>query len=57
MNSRYEVYEIPNTCTNDITLDEQIELGINDWKCEDHLTGAVSFGRTRQDAINNMPKT
>jgi tryptophanyl-tRNA synthetase len=50
-----EVYEIPNTFTNDLTLDEQIALGINDWQAE-CKNGHVYFGKTKAEAVENANK-
>lgn len=52
MLSSVEVYEIPNTFTNDLTLDEQIELGINDWHAECGKYWAV--GKTHDEAAENL---
>jgi hypothetical protein len=49
----FEVYEIPNTFTNDFPLDKQIQLGINDWIAE-MLNGRVGFGHTKDEAITNL---
>lgn len=51
--NNFEVYEIANTCTNDFSLDKQIELGINDWIAE-MPNGRVAFGSTKDEAINNL---
>lgn len=47
-----ECYEIPNTFTNDWSLDKQIEEGVNDWCCEDS-EGRKAFGRTEAEARAN----
>lgn len=47
-----DVYEIPNTFTQDLSLDEQIAIGINDWAiaCPN---GHVYFGRTECEVKEN----
>jgi len=52
MNNTIEVYEIPNTFTRDLSLDVQIELGINDWQAE--CGKRVAFGHTREEAVQNL---
>jgi hypothetical protein len=47
-----QVYEVPNTFTRDLPLDEQIALGINDWRAE--CGEQVAFGHTREEALNNL---
>ena len=49
---KVEVYEISNTFTPDISLDEQIKLGICDWQC-DCPNGHVYFGRSEEEALFN----
>jgi hypothetical protein len=46
-----ECYEIPNTFTPEMPLDEQIEQGCNDWRC-DLPNGIVFFGRTKEEALS-----
>ena len=50
---KIECYEIPNTFTHDIPLDNQIALGINDWRAEDS-NGRVAFGHSEQEARANF---
>ena len=52
MKNTIEVYEIPNTFTRDLSLDAQIELGINDWQAE--CENRVAFGHTRDEALQNL---
>jgi|VirMetMinimDraft_7_1064189.scaffolds.fasta_scaffold412409_1 hypothetical protein len=54
-----EVYEIKNTWANDLTLDQQIAHGINDWRAESEdakVNGGfrVAFGHSKQEAIDNL---
>ncbi len=42
-------YEIHSPSFNDMTLEEQIEVGINDW-CVEGNEGRVFFGRTAEEA-------
>ena len=42
-------YEIHNPSFGDITLDQQIEHGINDW-CAEGESGHLYFGRTKAEA-------
>jgi hypothetical protein len=49
----FEVYEISNTYTTDLSLDAQIELGICDWVAET-FDGRVGFGHTKVEAITNL---
>jgi hypothetical protein len=51
-----EVYEVPNTFTSDMSLDEQIEAGCNDWRA-DCSDGSVHFGRTEAEARKNAENT
>lgn len=56
---KIECYEISNTFTPDLSLEEQIEQGICDWRAEledDSVFGGyrVAFGRTRDEAIRNL---
>jgi len=44
-----KAYEIHSPSFNDMTLDEQIEVGINNW-CVDGNEGRVFFGRTADEA-------
>lgn len=44
-----KAYEIHNPSFNDMTLDEQIEAGINDW-CAEGKTGHSYFGKTAKEA-------
>ena len=46
MNAAYEVH---NPSFNDMRLEQQIEVGINDWCAEDD-TGHEFFGRSRDEA-------
>jgi hypothetical protein len=54
MTKRIDVFEAANTFTRDITLDRQIEMGINDWRAECGV--AVAFGHSRQEAIANLSR-
>jgi len=47
-----EIYEIPNTFTPDLSLDRQIDLGINDWRAE--CGRMVAFGHTESEARENI---
>lgn len=47
-----EFYEIPNTFTRDISLEEQIEIGICDWQVS-MSDGAVIVGHTQKEALEN----
>ena len=47
-----DVFEVANTFTRDIPLDQQIALGINDWRAE--RGHAVAFGHSRDEAIANL---
>ena len=51
--SNFEVYEIQNTFTADLSLDTQIELGICDWVAET-FDGRVGFGHTKTEAVANL---
>ncbi len=44
-----KAYEVHNPSFNDMTLEQQIEVGINDWAVEGK-SGHVYFGRTPQEA-------
>ena len=44
-----KAYEVHNPSFNDMTLEEQIEVGINDWAVE-NKTGHLYFGRTAKEA-------
>jgi hypothetical protein len=48
--SQFAAYEIHNPSFNDMTLDQQIEVGINDWAVEGK-SGHLYFGRTEQEAL------
>jgi hypothetical protein len=48
---KIECYEIPNTFTRDLPLDEQIALGICDWRCEGN--GLIAFGHSEAEARAN----
>jgi len=43
-------YEIHNPSFNDMTLSQQIEVGINDWAVEGK-SGHLYFGRTKEEAL------
>ena len=43
-------YEIHNPSFNDLSLEQQIEYGINDW-CVEGLSGHRYFGRTADEAV------
>jgi hypothetical protein len=42
-------YEVANPSFRDMTLDQQIEVGINDW-CAEGRDGHPFFGRTKTEA-------
>lgn len=42
-------YAVHNPSFNDLTLDQQIECGINDWAVEGK-SGHLYFGRTAEEA-------
>lgn len=42
-------YEVHNPSFNDISLDRQIQHGINDW-CAEGADGHPFFGRTKAEA-------
>lgn len=42
-------YEIHNPSFNDMTLEQQIEAGINDW-CAESVSGHPFYGRTKAEA-------
>ena len=42
-------YECHNPSFNDLSLDQQIEYGINDW-CAEGKSGHLYYGRTREQA-------
>lgn len=42
-------YEVHNPSFNDMTLEQQIERGVNDW-CAEGRDGHPYFGRTRAEA-------
>jgi hypothetical protein len=44
-----KAYEIHNPSFNDMTLEQQIEVGINDW-CVEGRSGHQYFGRTAAEA-------
>ena len=44
-----KAYEIHNPSFNDMTLEQQIEAGINDW-CVEGRSGHQYFGRTAAEA-------
>lgn len=46
-----EIYEIASMSFNDISLDQQIAFGINDWQCD--VDGRAYFGRSKQEALDN----
>jgi len=46
-----KAYEIHNPSFNDMTLEQQIEVGINDWAVEGK-SGHLYFGRTAQEALS-----
>jgi hypothetical protein len=47
-----DIYEIPNTFTRDLSLDQQIALGISAWQM-DCPSGHTYFGHTRFEVIAN----
>jgi hypothetical protein len=47
-----KAYEISNPSFKDLSLDQQIQHGINDWVVEDK-DGNPFYGRTAQEAIEN----
>jgi hypothetical protein len=42
-------YEVRNPSFNDMTLEQQIECGINDWAVEGK-SGHIYFGQTAEEA-------
>ena len=48
-------YEIHNPSFNDMTLEQQIEVGANDWAVEGR-SGHLYFGRTSQEAAEIAAK-
>jgi hypothetical protein len=44
-------YEVRNPSFNDMTLEQQIECGINDWAVEGK-SGHIYFGRTAEEAVS-----
>jgi hypothetical protein len=46
----YIAYEVFNASIRDMSLDQQIKSGINDWCCEDK-DGNPHYGRKEQEAI------
>jgi hypothetical protein len=44
-------YEVHNPSFNDLTLDQQIECGVNDWAVEGK-SGHLYFGRTAEEATS-----
>lgn len=44
-----QAYEVHNPSFNDMTLEQQIQVGINDW-CADGPQGHPFFGRTKAEA-------
>jgi hypothetical protein len=49
-------YEIPSPNVPDMSLPDQIEMGINDWVAENLITGQIGYGKTEAEAIANIPK-
>ena len=45
------VYEIHNPSFGDMTLEQQIEAGINDW-CAVGKNGHKYFGRSKSEAVS-----
>jgi len=45
-----KVYEVHNPSFNDMTLEQQIEAGCNDW-CVEGRSGRQYFGRTAEEAL------
>lgn len=43
-------YECHNPSFNDLTLSEQIEIGVNDW-CVEGKSGHIYYGQTAAQAI------
>ena len=43
-------YEIHSPSFNDMTLEQQIAVGINNWAVEGH-SGHIYFGRTAEEAV------
>lgn len=46
---KVKTYEIHNPSFNDLTLDQQIECGVNDWAVESK-SGHIYVGRTAEEA-------
>ena len=44
-----QAYEVHNPSFNDMTLDQQIEAGINDWAAQGR-SGHLYFGQTKAQA-------
>jgi hypothetical protein len=42
-------YEIHNPSFQDMTLEQQIDVGVNDW-CADGLNDHPFYGRTKEEA-------
>jgi hypothetical protein len=42
-------YEVRNPSFSDMNLEQQIEVGINDW-CADGINGHPYFGQTKEQA-------
>lgn len=51
MNTIYELYEIISPCASDLSLDEQILHGINDWQLDCLRSGHTYFGRSADEAL------
>lgn len=49
MTNLQPAYEIHNPSFNDMTLEQQIEVGVNDW-CAEGVSGHPYFGQTKAQA-------
>jgi len=50
LGAHMKAYEVHNPSFNDMTLEQQIEAGCNDWCVEGH-SGHQYFGRTAEEAL------
>ena len=49
MSKLQPAYEVRNPSFNDMTLEQQIEAGINDW-CAEGISGHPYYGQTKEQA-------
>jgi len=47
---KMKAYEVHNPSFNDMTLEQQIEAGCNDW-CVEGFSGHKYYGRTAAEAL------